>query len=56
VKVSLNQSLQAISAGGNHSCGVTSAGVVCWGGNAKGQLGDGSATSRPTPAAVAAHP
>ncbi|CAN5785332.1 hypothetical protein BH23GEM7_BH23GEM7_28460 [soil metagenome] len=43
-----------ISAGWDHSCGVTAAGQgYCWGGNAWGQLGEGSTTPRTTPVAVA---
>ena len=35
---------------GDFTCGVTSAGAVyCWGGNGKGQLGDGSTTRRLIP-------
>lgn len=36
-----------VSAGGYHSCGVTSANrLYCWGYNASGQLGDGTITNR----------
>lgn len=36
-----------VSAGGYHACAVTTQGrVMCWGYNAEGQLGDGSATNR----------
>ncbi len=43
-----------ISAGGNHTCGVTADGTAyCWGRNGEGQLGDGTTTDRLTPAAVA---
>jgi alpha-tubulin suppressor-like RCC1 family protein len=42
-----------VGAGGNHTCGRTTGGVTyCWGGNASGQLGDGSTTNRPAPVAV----
>lgn len=42
-----------VSAGGSHSCAVTTAGAVrCWGDNTYGQLGDGGVTSQPTPVAV----
>jgi len=42
-----------ISAGGRHTCAVLADGTgMCWGLNLHGQLGDGTTTSRPTPAPV----
>jgi len=44
----------AVSAGVYHTCGVTTSGAAyCWGSNAFGQLGDGTATDRLVPTAVA---
>jgi alpha-tubulin suppressor-like RCC1 family protein len=45
---------QAVSAGGNHTCGVTTAGdAYCWGFNGAGELGMGTATLlEPTPLPV----
>lgn len=42
-----------VSTGDRHVCATTAAGTAwCWGGNHSGQLGDGSAASRATPAIV----
>jgi len=42
-----------VSAGGSHSIGLTSTGIVYgWGLNSSGQLGDGTATSRLSPVTV----
>ena len=49
----LDSGVVAISAGGSHTCTLTTAGgVKCWGRNFYGQLGDNSQTSRFTPVAV----
>ncbi|WP_338796768.1 IPTL-CTERM sorting domain-containing protein [Acidovorax sp. DW039] len=49
----LGGEVQAITAGKNHTCVVAgTGGVLCWGGNFEGQLGDGSTTRRTTPVTV----
>lgn len=51
VRVSgLGSGVKAISVGGYHSCALTGAGSLkCWGRNRRGQLGDGTNTTRRTP-------
>jgi len=45
--------VKAIAVGGNHTCAVTVAGgVVCWGNNDFGQLGDGTTGAHNLPVAV----
>lgn len=42
------------AAGSRHTCVVSSSSVWCWGDNGSGQLGDGTTTSRATPAEIPA--
>jgi alpha-tubulin suppressor-like RCC1 family protein len=52
--ISNSFSFRSLSAGGNHTCGVTTDdSAYCWGDNADGELGDGTITPRGTPVPVA---
>jgi alpha-tubulin suppressor-like RCC1 family protein len=43
----------ALSAGGTHSCGLTTGGLAyCWGENVRGQLGTGTTTNSSVPVRV----
>ena len=54
VQVASQRLYTHVSAGNNHSCGVSRAGVgLCWGFGAAGQLGDGTNTDRRRPTPVA---
>lgn len=51
--VSGGLTLATVSVGGDHSCGVTPAGVAyCWGGNSAGGVGDSTLNNRAIPVAV----
>lgn len=49
--------MSAVTAGGLHTCALTTAnGVMCWGDNTDGQLGDGTTMQRLKPVAVSGLP
>ena len=49
----LNNGVQSVSAGNEHTCAIDGLGVLkCWGNNTNGRLGDGSITRRTSPVAI----
>jgi len=51
--VGLSSGVKAIAAGFSHACALNASNaVVCWGANASGQLGDGTASDRSVPVAA----
>ncbi len=48
----LGSGVQAITAGYEHSCAITSAGAKCWGANGAGELGNNSMIDSPIPVSV----
>ena len=52
VPVLLQAAQDLIAAGGSHSCAVNDVGVVCWGSNASGQLGNGTLSDSDVPSLV----
>jgi alpha-tubulin suppressor-like RCC1 family protein len=52
----LATSVQAIAAGGAHTCALVGGGARCWGSNGSGQLGNNSTTDSHVPVQVALSP
>ena len=51
--IGLDSGVAGVAAGYSHTCAVTTGGgVLCWGYNQYGQLGDGTTTQRVTPTPV----
>lgn len=51
--IGLTESVASVAAGSYHSCALSnSGGIMCWGDNGSGQLGDGTLVDRHTPVGV----
>jgi alpha-tubulin suppressor-like RCC1 family protein len=48
--------LESLTAGSNHTCGISGDGVLCWGDNRSGQVGDGTNEGRAQPQQVVGLP
>lgn len=48
----LGTEVSSVTAGGHHTCAVTTTGVKCWGRNSQGQLGVSGSSNRPVPVDV----
>ena len=57
VQVATTLRFRSLSAGFAHVCGISLDGILyCWGGNADGELGDGTTTNRSVPTRVVGQP
>lgn len=55
VRIAPELSFEAVSVGSHHTCGIVAGGeLLCWGRNARGELGDSTTENRPLPTPVRA--